>query len=399
MRKRCGLLLLVSLATGLSGCAATKMGDGTPTYGPQAWSQAPAPPQKTVATTVPTAQPSPFDEPTSTPKPVGLAKYFPGLQRTQPDPPKVATRYRPTWFGLRPNPDANKPAQPTTYMTDARVGLSRPLYAPEPASLPVALQAPVPISTNDGAVKTTNAEQSVPGSNANQAPTPTPASAPPVLDPSASNNVSSNVPDSGDKPSSPGEGEVNPLPPELGSNSPSIKVVDQMPADPVVAPSESPKLGKPEPAQSASVTQATPVPNAPSDIKAIKAITPATNPTLPPGVPDTTVPASYASIVVAQEAVGFKKLSDCKVFASPQSAPAPTPQSCSKPAPAPQVKPTSQAVPTSLSSKPSPQASPSSQTCATAPAATTWQRPCLRRLIRKCCGLGEFADPPTAAPH
>jgi hypothetical protein len=383
MRKRCGLLLLVSFATGLTGCAATRMGDGTPTYGPQAWSQAPAPPQRSIASTAPTAQPSPFAEPEQ--KPVGLARYFPGLQKPQnPQPTKVVARYRPTWFGLRPNPDLARPAQPTTYMTDARAGLTQPLYSSEPTSLPVAIQIPIPASSSDEAVKPANAEQ----------PSDT-KPATPSAKPAPSSDSSATIPDFGDTPRIPGESDVNPLPPAIGSVIPTPSgVTNRIPEVPAVDPQPAPKLGTPE---AASISLASPSPTAPNDEKAAKAVTPS----LPPDLPEPTVPASYTTALVASEAVGFKKLSDCKIFASPQSvpAPAPTPQSSPRPVAksTPQAVPKAKPVPTSLT-KPSAQAAPSAQSPAK-PTETTWQRPCLRRLIRRCCQLGEFADPPTAAPH
>jgi hypothetical protein len=404
-----------------------------PTVGNQAWSQAPAPPQRTVASTVPTStpasnpsqSPSPFEPNDPASKPAGLAKYFPGLQRTAAEPPKVVARYRPTWFGLRPNPTTVKPALPTTYMTDARAGLNQP--GSELSTLPVALEVPSPKPSTDRAVTPATVEQPITGSSVN---------------PSA--------PSPGMKPMKPGDDEVNPLPPAIEPGNQPNAVVNPMPeipaVDPITVPkpadSQSPKsdaaVTAPAPAvtppaptaaaPSPAVNAPSPIMNvpapvmnvpapimnvpvpavtapapavtapAPNDDKAKQAIPASSTSSLPLGLPEPTVPASYyASTLVAQNAVGFKKHhNEAKVLASPQVAVKPTPQAVAKPV----VKPTSQShpVPTSLS-KPSPQTAPSAQSSETTETATTWKRPCFRRLIRKVCGLGEYADPPTAAPH
>jgi hypothetical protein len=270
-------------------------------------------------------------------------------------------------------------------MTDARAGLNNPATASEPSTLPVALQVPAPQPSSDRAVKPANVEQ--------------------PINPTPENSQSVAIPDFGGQPSKPGEDDVNPLPPAIEPSNPSTAVASRMPDVPDVDPQE--KKGSSKPSEAAMVADSPtpapmtpPTPTAPNDGQAQKAITRPPSANIPPGLPEPTVPASYVPGLVASETVGFHKLTQNKVLASPQTPPKPSPQVAPSPQarPSPQVKPTSQAVPTSLS-KPSPQASPSAQSCESTPTATTWQRPCLRRLVRKVCCLGEYANPPTAAPH
>ena len=399
MRYGLGLVVL-SFVAGLSGCAATSRMDGGPSLGSQAWNQAPAPPQRTVANTSPAAVPVEDDVFHAAQKPAGLAKYFPGLQRPPAESPKVLARYRPTWFGLRPSSTPAAPPAPTNYMTDARAGLNQPIL--DPATLPVALQVPSPKGATDAAVNPAGAEEPIVG--------PAKATESGSTADSTSAKPASELPVLGSGPMKPVSEDVNPLPTANEPGSQPVAVVNQMPDVPAVNPQDSAKPANSETVPSLAQTPAGSTADAPkapdplADAKAVKAVTNPINPTLPPGLPEPTVPASYASIVVAQQAVGFKKHSIERVYASSQSVPRPTAQSVPRPTaqsiPRPIIKPTaqSQPVPTSLS-RPSPQATPSAQSGATSASETTWQRPCLRRLVRKVCKLGEYADPPTAAPH
>src|SRR5271165_5754045 len=100
MMRRSGILLVLALWVGGAGCAGTVLRpDGTTIFGPRAWTEPPAPPQKQVAAATET-KPTVVEQDT---KSDGLAKYFPGLTRNPAELPKVATRYRPSWFGLRPS--------------------------------------------------------------------------------------------------------------------------------------------------------------------------------------------------------------------------------------------------------------------------------------------------------
>src|SRR6185312_7599434 len=149
---RCGIFLVLALWVVGSGCAGTaRRPDGSSIWGPSAaWSDPPAPPQTQVAIPA-TGRQVVAVEPDA--KPEGLAKYFPGLHRTPTEAPKLAARYRPSWFGLRP------PKVSQVYTTDARVGLNRPMD--EPTTLPVALQVPTERGVADRAVTPTKPEQQV----------------------------------------------------------------------------------------------------------------------------------------------------------------------------------------------------------------------------------------------
>ena len=336
MRRRCGLLLLTGLCVWSAGCAGTaRREDGSPIYGPRAWAEPPAPAQRVVALT---AVRSGVVADPSAPKPEGLARYFPGLRRGSSEAPKVAARYRPTWFGLRPS--SSPPATPAslgtqTYVTDARQQLNR--SAPEPTVLPVALQVPSERASSDRRVTPTTAEgppddQPLPPNWAiDRMVRPTSGSASPAT-PAPSLDL-------GGKPAAPGEDEVNPLPPatepapgqvaEGTAGTPPVPSVEPPAARPVAEPSAStPPPAEASPASNSPTTQAT----------------------------QATSPAPV-------------KPTSARVLASPQGeAPEPT-----------------------LMVGPSPQAG--------APTAKTWKRPCFRRLVRKVGKLGEYANPPTAAPH
>jgi hypothetical protein len=265
-------------------------------------------------------------------------------------------------------------------MTDARAGLARP-YS-EPAPLPVALQVPPSNASNDGAVKPAAMVQPARG---DAQPADNTAPELPVAAP-----TTPAVPNLGGKPSKPGEDEVNPLPPAIEPGNAPIVVASRMPAVPPVDPQDTqkpieraptpPMVPAVETAPSltpappppvvnsapSSPTATTPATPATGDDKTVQASPPASNSNVPPGLPEPTVPASYASVVVASQSVGnFKKHFETKAHASPQSAPQPTPQAMPRPQvkATPQVIPTSQSpVPTSLT-KPSPQATASSQSC------------------------------------
>ena len=362
MKRRCGLLLVVAFWAGASGCSSTaRRTDGSPIFGPKAWNEAPAPPQKLVAAAP--ARSADAEEPAA--RPDGLARYFPALRRTNPEPPKVATRHRPTWFGLRPNP--NKVVGTQTYMTDARAGLNRP--GAEPTALPVALQVPSERGFADRAVTPTNAE-SIRPATAPRSTGSEDSSTPPGRDLVASSTPG--IPDFGGKPSRPGEDEVNPLPPAAEPNAPAA-VASRMPELPTIDPRERPTTPGPE-------AKAEPVDVATQDEQAVKAATPPVG----PDPLDSTQPVSYSTeptTQVAEASKGPAPAPETTVSATPQTIP-PKPHTHVKPS---AVKPTSQV-------KPSPQSE-------AAPASHAWKRPCLRRLIRKVCKLGEYANPPTAAPH
>ena len=334
MKRRCGLLFLLALWAGTSGCATSaRRSDGTPIFGSSAWNQAPAPPQAVMAS----SGSGPGVATGTASKSEGLARYFPGLKRVATEPPKVAARHRPTWFGLRPN----KGAGTQTYMTDARAGLNQGV--PEPTALPVALQVPT-----DRAVTPANAEAVQPDPPARSSANDAGSSPPPGRD-----SPSSDIPDFGGKPSAPGEDEVNPLPPAAEPGPPAA-AVERTPQLPMVDPRDRP-----------SVDPTNPTAGPPSDEKAVQA---ANQPA------DPLEPTSGSAQPTTQVAKPIEIQAPPKpVLASPQSAP---------PKPSSQVTPTSQVKP-----------SPQSETT------HAWKRPCLRRLIRKVCKLGEYANPPTAAPH
>ena len=339
MKRRCALILMLALAAGTTGCAtSTRRPDGSQMFGTNAWDQAPAPPQSVLAPT--NSRPVSAAESTPKPKPEGLARYFPGLQRNSTETPRVAARYRPTWFGLRPN----KVVETQTYMTDARAGLGHP--GPEPTSLPVALQVPT-----DRAVTPTNAESARPEPSSNSPAKEVASSKSTLPDP-----LASGLPDFGGKPSGPGEDEVNPLPPAAEPGTPAA-VAGRMPELPAVDPRERPRMDPPKSEEGSS-----------SDEKAVKA-------TVPPA--DPLEPTSYSTQPTNQTAKPIEvPTPSTTVLASPQSAPREhvhKSKAKSPARPSPQVTPTSQVKPT-----------PQSE------ATHAWKRPCvLKRLIHKSCKPGE----------
>ena len=251
--------------------------------------------------------------------------------------------YRPTWFGLRP-----KPAQ--VYTTDARAGVNR-YNGSEPSTLPVALQVPT-----DTAVTPTNAET---------IRTDVPATAP--------------VPDFGGKPSKPGEDEVNPLPPAAEPGTPAA-IANRMPEVPAVDPLAAPKVETPEPSAANPAVKAAAVVAPTADDKTVQVNSSSSDASRPAGLPEATMPASYGVAQVDTKTIttGHHHKATSAVMATPQSDPKPP------------VTPTSQAKP-----------SEQSETCTEKNCCEGqgWKRPCLRRLVRRVCKMGEFASPPTAAPH
>lgn len=336
MRRRSEILLLIGLLAGASGCAGTaRRDDGTSIFGPRAWNTPPAPPQRPVTLTsasTTTADPSSRRE--------GLSKYFPGLNKKSASTTGTevaATKYRPTWFGLRPP----KSSGDLTYMSDPRGQLNR--SGPSPTALPVALQVPSDRASSDRLVMTTAAETTTDG--------PAPSAGSSSGDSLASSTV---PPDFGGKPSRPGEDEVNPLPPAAEPGT-EAAIANRMPQVPLVDP-----LADASASTTASRTGSKDDPA--SDDLAVKASTPEAETTEMAQAAKST--QSTAQVKETSKVV----LPPNGVYPSPQAEP---------------PKPTSQV-------KPSPQAQPT---------AHTWKRPCLRRLVRKVCKMGEFADPPTAAPH
>jgi len=242
-------------------------------------------------------------------------------------------------------------------MTDTREQLNR--AGPLPTPLPVALQVPSERVTSDSLVTPTSGEA------VTQSPSQTTSSdADASTKPSEAVTVaaSSAPPDFGGKPAGPGEDEVNPLPPAAEPDT-AAAVANRMPPVPSVDPLSSTSTDRPATNPASDDAAA-------SDNQAVKASSPPDDSTSPVPPP---MPKQPTTQVVETSRV---MCSTQTVFASPQSPP---------PKPSSQVKPTSQA-------KPSPQgAGPTT--------GFEWKRPCLRRLVRKVCHLGEFADSPTAAPH
>ncbi len=349
MRSRIRMVFLIALLAGTTGCAGTaRRDDGSSIFGPRAWNAPPSPPQRAVTLTA--GQPDAVIDPA--PRRIGISKYFPDLLKKAPKTPQttvVATKPRLTWFGLRSPKPAVTPT--TTYMTDTREHLNRSDNVP--TALPVALQVPTdrPASESDRMVKAAGAENV-----ADQAPSR------PIDDQA---NAAPSVPDFGGKPARPGEDEVNPLPPAAEPGTPEA-IVNRMPQIPAVDPLSNPPAEPkaPEPASSAVV--------AASDDQAIKASTPPDD-TKPPveGPKPVEAPKPATSQIVETSKIASPTP---PVYASPQSSP-PKPTVVVKHAP---------------HVKASPQGAAFSE---------TWKRPCLRRLVRKVCKIGEFADPPTAAPH
>jgi len=354
VKNRWFLLVLVALVAGASGCASTtRREDGSSIFGPRAWANPPAPPQRQVTLT---AASTPSAETNGASPREGLSKYFPGLIRKNPgtEAANIAAtpRYRPTWFGLRSAKPA-RPAETTTYVSDAREQLNRAVASP--SYLPVALQVPTGRAASDNQVTPTGAEAVYGGgTTASTDSAPALSVNAPIIE-SAGSNVS--VTYLGGKPSSPGTEEASSLPSSAEPTAPTI-TVGRMPEVPAVDPLMD--RAATEKATTNSEEQE-PKPASPS----------------PEAVKPTAPISETAQVAPAQSPT---------VYASPQSAPVrPTAHVHLSPQvkPSPQVQPTSQVKP-----------SPQSETTA-----KTWKRPCLRRMVRKMWKLGEFADPPTAAPH
>jgi hypothetical protein len=350
MKRRCWILLSMALLVGSSGCAGTaRRDDGSSIFGPRAWNAPTAPPQRTVSMTP--------DGSVAAADPVaprfGLSKYFPALTKKEADAPVLAsTKPRPTWFGLRPS----KPAATVTYMTDTREQLNR--SGPLPTSLPVSLQVPSNRVAADRQVTPTSGETI--------SPAPTQAQntdGDAATKPSEEVVATSSRPiDFGGEPSKPGEDEVNPLPPAAETGTPAT-VVNRMPPTPSIDPLSSPSTDRPASSSGSDDKSA-------SDDQTIKASTPPVETTSPVAPEPPKQPTTQ--VVTAPQVV----TPTSTVYASPQGPP---------------PKPTSQIIPSSQA-KPSPQGASATDT-------NHWQRPCLRRLFRRVCKMGEFASPPTAAPH
>ena len=316
--RRLGILALLALWAGGSGCAGTSRREaGAPSSKDRAWDQAPAPPQAAVTSPPARGEDSVFARSDAS----GLSKYFPGLRKGRAGPVKVAGASRPSWLGLRRLKATNQ-----VYMTAARPASQR--ETAEPSLLPVALQVPT-----DKSVAAASAEVV-------SEPAPSADGPKPEADPAPSANTPDAVASAAIRP---GHENGYPLPQAAGGDP--IKVAAGMPEVPTVAP-----IAKPE-AVAAQV--------APTGADPFQSL----------GLPGPLLPASY----VRRDTMAARGTTQ-----SPAPAPGPVLAS-------PQVQPTARVAPTPQSSK--------------APAAKTWKRPCFRRLIRRMCKLGEYANPPTAKPH
>ncbi len=375
--RRCWIVGVLALwAPGLGCSSLTKRGDGFPGYRPgvmpaasaPAQSQVLLPPERTVGATASTGPDRDGQ---------GLSRYFPNLKKPTPGPVAVATTGRPSRFGLR------KGRTGQVYTTDARVQLGRGGEVPIP--LPVALQVP----TADRAVTPTSGDVAAPTpplppidptadefdpaslpapaastSTSDPSPAPAPAADPapkttgPLLDvegprvaaPEPAQAVAAPSPNPteatrtvADEPAQPAQAEPALSPPETRERP----RLETMAAVQVVAPREA----VPSPT----------VPKTPDDQAESKAAAPI-DPTKALTLPDPSMPTSY-SATTDGSTVAAKLHRESHVHPSAQVAP--TAQSVAKPA---------------------------------APA-KTWKRPCLRRAVRKVWKLGEYATPPTAAPH
>jgi hypothetical protein len=383
MMRRIAILLVLALWVGGTGCAGTaRRPDGTSIFSPRAWNEAPAPPQRTVAVATET---KPTEaEPTA--KAEGLAKYFPGLARAPVAPPKTVSRYRPTWFGLRPNKETQ------VYTTDARAGLNQKV-GPEPTTLPVALQVPTERRTADGAVAPTAAEAAGPRKPSSR------VSDIGVLA-TTGNDPESAVKqtDFGGTPSKPGEDEINPLPPAAEPGS-AAALANKMPELPAVDPLQQVKVAGPEPAATVTGPKSDPLAAIAPETRDSAPANPPSNPIPASGLPEPTFPASYTTQSTQPAPVQNPAAPQASVQASAAPAQAPSPgktkfcEAMKSWVRSHHVLASPQSEPVSCVT-----ASPQSDVC---PACGhhEWKRPCLRRLVRKSFNLGEFADPPTAAPH
>jgi len=337
--KRTGWIGLLALVVGGSGCAGTaKRDDGGLMFKPRAWSAAPAPEQVEVA-----SKPSGrADTAAFAPKgeQQGLTRYFPGLRKGSPESTKVTSTYRPSWFGLR----KVKP-QAQVYTTDARAGLYLGRGPADPPFLPVALRVPT-----DASITTTAAKSDV-----------TPSAGMP--DPVAAGLR---------KPTDEG------MNPASAARTEAAKPVNPMPDVPAINPrpssNESPApspAAEPEQAEAA----ASDVAGDEGDAKTAQAAATPADPARSLGLPEPTLPVSYVRReTMSAPGHGHAHTHTHAATAGPVLA-------------SPQVAPTSKVG-----------GAPPSAVGAT-PAAKKWQRPCLRRLVRKTWKLGESACPPTAKPH
>ena len=337
--RRFPLVFLAALVAGSAGCASTaRRDDGSPVFGHRAWNEAPAPPQRQA--TFPVARADQTVEPAAPRQ--GLARYFPGLTRTQAEPTRVAaSRTAPTWFGLRkPRPELAPMSR--TYMTDAREHLDR--SGPMPSVLPVALQVPTQPASADRQVKMTAGESPAASSSSGASS-------------AASDNASKAKPTVAVDLAEP----TNPI-----ASSVAVEPERPMPPIPAVDP-----LDRPETAEGADRSEVSSVEPAPDD-EAVLASRAEAGTTLASAEAETS-PKPTNQLAETSAKTG----SVAVVLPSPQGAePAHTHH-----------------IHTTLKVKPTPQAS------AGAGEAKAWRRPCLRRLVRRVGRLGEFADPPTAAPH
>ena len=397
----------MAICAGATGCATTAHPDASKQARAVAWTKPAVAPPRQVS--LPPEQGYSFvatkaDEPEK----YRLAHYFPGFGRPTPTPAPVkavpvqadaapaptvvatkpaATTARPSWFAFR------KPKLPVqTYMTDVRpVGGRKGL---DPTVFPVALQLPGG-RIADKAVVPTSVDLPAADKPAVGA-TPEPAAAPEAAVPTNPDSSQAAA-----DPLSPTEAQlaVKPLD-SLASDAPaqSVAEVSPPPADeapdepsskpepkattetPLVDPRERPRMAANPPAPAAttgadepksigdepmmrsSPPPPTPAPAQPApDARAIKAAPSAADPDNSLGLPAATMPASYT------------QHNSIAVRGSYQAPPGPV--------------------------LASPQVGPSPQSAAQPTAAKTWKRPCLRRLIRRMCKLGEYANPPTAQPH
>ena len=391
--KRSGVFVL---CLGAMGCAtsAHRETNGLMSSRSPAWSRTTAPRQSQVS--LPPEQPDLFAATAPRTDKYRLAHYFPGLARpaggtaavgqagqgalTTPvaptDPVLAASSYRPSWFGFR------KPRTTQTYMTDTRSATStRPV---EPSVLPIALQLPTR-RVADSSVTPTAVELPQPTTEAPSNPDASTAAATPL---------STTEPQLAVKPfgaaggeASEAEAGANPTPAETGPAT-ETPATEALAADPRERPRlpatlvDSSGASKDDAAPAATAEDAKPAdeakPAAPqpepepepaivrpsaADSRAVKATPSVADPDQSLGLPPATMPASYnqhQSIAVRGSTQGQQPP---PILASPQFA-----------------------------------ASPQSQVTPTA-ATKTWRRPCLRRLVRRMCHLGEFATPPTAKPH
>ena len=430
MRSRQNFLILVT-ALAATGCATGSHRESTRSHVayPALGAKTIAPPQTQVS--LPAEPIDLFAPAATTTSQRRLAQFFPGLGRgtvahspasaptPTPTPGPVASRTltpapvevatvaegsRPGFFGFR------KSRAQHIYTTDARPIVARSAAAP--AFLPVALQIPQPRQA-DRSVTPTSAD------------VPHAAEAPESAIPAERDPISSN-PDASDAAATP-----------LGITEPGLAV------EPMVAPQSSARAGDPGPAIEAEPEAATPSPtiNIGPDREpepAPKAEAEATQdlpqvdprerprlgtPASPPGPtqaeefrnpeattnPDSSEEADQPAAQVAQtdarpepkatqvsqsvadpgNSLGLPRI-ELPATYSGQGGMAPRGSGQSAPQPPPVLASPQRQV--------APQAAAGHQQT---PAATvkTWRLPSVRRLVRRVGGMGEFATPPTAAPH